>query len=35
MAETLEATFGTASQLSGETGERVGRAYAAFKAFDL
>lgn len=35
MAETLEATFGSASQLSGATGERVGRAYAAFKAFNL
>ncbi len=35
MAETLEATFGSPSQLAGTTGERVGRAYAAFKAFDL
>jgi hypothetical protein len=35
MAETLEATFGSASQLSGVTGERVGRAYAALKAFNL
>jgi hypothetical protein len=35
MAETLQATFGSASQLSGTTGERVGRAYAAFKAFNL
>lgn len=35
MAETLQATFGSANQLSGAAGERVGRAYAAFKAFDL
>ncbi|HEU4651042.1 MAG TPA: lytic transglycosylase domain-containing protein [Croceibacterium sp.] len=35
MAETLQATFGAAGQLSGAAGERVGRAYAAFKAFDL
>jgi hypothetical protein len=35
MAETLEATFGAPSQLSGTTGDRVGRAYAAFKAFNL
>lgn len=35
MAETLEATFGSPSQLSGTTGERVGRAYAALKAFNL
>lgn len=35
MAETLEATFGSPSQLAGTAGERVGRAYAAFKAFDL
>lgn len=35
MAETLHATFGPASQLPGVAGERVGRAYAAFKTFDL
>jgi hypothetical protein len=35
MADTLQATFGAASQLPGAAGERVGRAYAAFKAFDL
>jgi hypothetical protein len=35
MAETLQATFGSGGQLSGAAGERVGRAYAAFKAFDL
>lgn len=35
MAETLAATFGSPNQLSGTTGSRVGRAYAAFKAFDL
>lgn len=34
MAETLQATFG-AGQLFGDAGERVGKAYAAFKAFDL
>ena len=35
MAQTLAATFGAPGQLQGATGERVGRAYAAFKAFDL
>ena len=35
MAETLQATFGSAGRLPGRAGERVGRAYAAFKAFDL
>lgn len=35
MAETLEATFGSPSQLSGVTGDRVGRAYSALKAFNL
>jgi len=35
MAETLQATFGAAGQLPGDAGERVDKAYAAFKAFDL
>jgi soluble lytic murein transglycosylase-like protein len=35
MADTLQATFGPPSQLPGAAGERVGRAYAALKAFDL
>jgi hypothetical protein len=35
MAETLQATFGSAGQLSGAAGERVGKAYAALRAFNL
>jgi hypothetical protein len=35
MADTLQAAFGSASRLPGAAGERVGRAYAAFRAFDL
>jgi hypothetical protein len=35
MAETLQATFGSTGQLPGAAGERVGRAYAAFRAFNL
>lgn len=35
MAETLQATFGAGGQLAGGGSERVGKAYAAFKAFDL
>ena len=35
MAETLQATFGAAGQLPGSAGERVGEAYAKFKAFNL
>jgi len=35
MADTLQTTFGSAEHLPGAAGERVGRAYAAFKAFDL
>lgn len=35
MADTLQAAFGPADRLPGATGERIGRAYAAFKAFDL
>ena len=34
MAETLQATFG-GGQLAGAAGERVGEAYAKFKAFNL
>ena len=35
MAETLQSTFGAGAQLAGPGSERVGKAYAAFKAFDL
>lgn len=35
MAETLQATFGSAGQLSGAAGERVGKAYAALRTFNL
>ncbi len=35
MAETLQATFGGSGQLAGAAGERVGQAYAKFKAFNL
>ncbi len=35
MAETLQAAFGPPDQLPGKAGERVGKAYAALKAFDL
>lgn len=36
MADTLQATFGGAGgQLPGQAGERVGKAYAAFRAFNL
>lgn len=35
MAETLQATFGSVGQLPGAAGERVGQAYAKFKAFNL
>jgi hypothetical protein len=35
MADTLQATFGSSSGLPGMSGERVGKAYAAFRAFNL
>lgn len=35
MAETLQATFGGAGQLPGAAADRVGEAYAKFRAFDL
>jgi hypothetical protein len=35
MADTLQATFGAAGQMSGKAGERVGRAYAALRTFNL
>ena len=35
MAETLQATFGASGHLPGSAGERIGEAYAKFKAFNL